>query len=418
MKKSALFFLAAGAAAVVAFAFLLQYQSSSTALTSRSEIVVTNFQQDHGFVRQSSSGTQGDDTETFALGVQSLKLTTDGDGSALFTRKALAPAMNLTDRTMKVWIRADSFDNIDELRVSASGDDFRTWTDYWIFGAGADARHLQDDEWNLVTIAGAHARQTGDPDMSRIDAIQVRVADRGTALPATVWINSIALTPKNDRAIITFAFDGGYESDYLVARPVLDKYHFSATAYVVGSLVGSSGRLSVEQLRDLQDLNGWDIASHSFTHSNLTQRARPEVENDLALSKQFLERNGLYRGADHFAYPQGEFDSDDLRSLVPKYFSTARIAEGGFETLPPPDPYHLRTVMIGTTTTPAQVSQQVQDAIAGGDWLILVFHRIVESTADQRIEYPRSNFEQIVDDVASRGVDVLTVSEVHDGNFR
>ena len=419
MRKIAAFSLATvAAAALLAGTLFLQNQNLSTAAVSRTEIVVTNFQQDHGFVLQSSAGTQRDDPTTYALGEQSLMLTTDGEGSAVFTRKALTPALNFTDRALKVWVKIDGVENLGELRISTTGDDFRTWTDYWVAGARSEAGFLRDNEWNVVTISPGQAAATGDPDSSRVDSIQVRIADKGTGQPLTVWLSSIAVIPKNDRAIVTFAFDDGYASDYSEARPVLDKYHFPATSYVVGALVGSSGRLSVEQLKSLQDLNGWDIASHSYTHSNLTQRAGSEIENDLVLSKQFLERNGFYRGSTHFAYPHGGFDNAELRSLVQKYFDTARIAEGGSETLPPSDPYRLRVLMAVNTTSPAQVSSEVQSAIEGGDWLIIVFHRIVNTNANQEMEYLKSDFEQIVDDVASRGVEVLTVSEVHENKFR
>jgi peptidoglycan/xylan/chitin deacetylase (PgdA/CDA1 family) len=394
-------------------ALFIQDQSPTVALSSKSSVVVTNFQQDHGFVKQSGAGSQADDNSTFSLGEQSLRLTTEGDGTSVFTRKTVSPALNFTDRALKVWVKVDSVDNIRELRISATGDDFRTWIDYWISASNADARFLRNDKWNVITLSPGQASVTGRPDTSRIDTIQVRVTDTGSGRPVTVWFNGIALVQKNDRAIVTFAFDDGYETDYTRARPVLDKYHFSATSYVVGSLVGGSGRLSMEQLKSLQELNGWDIASHSYTHANLTARARPEIDENLRLSKEFLERNGFYKGSDHFAYPHGEFDNDELRSLVQEYFATARTTAGPSETLPPSDPHRLRAMLVLNDVSPEEISRQVQAAMAGGDWLILVFHRIVESEADDETEYLQSDFESIVDDVASRGVEVLTVSEVH-----
>jgi hypothetical protein len=64
------------------------------------------------------------------------------------------------------------------------------------------------------------------------------------------------------------------------------------------------------------------------------------------------------------------------------------------------------------------VSRQVQAAAAGGDWLILVFHRIVDTNPINDMQYRKADFEAIVDDIASRGVEVLTVSEVHARGFR
>lgn len=418
MRRTVAIFLAVAVVAASLIGALLGIQTPSTAASPKSEVVISNLQQDHGFVLQSSAGTQQDDLAEYALGTQSLKITSDGNGEPVFTRKELSPALNFTDRMLKIWIKIDGVGNIGELRLSATGDDFRNWADYWISGDKARATFLRDNQWNVITLSSAQATMVGRPDLSHIDSIQLRVSDVGRARQANVWINGIALVPQNDRAVITFAFDDGYESDYTSARPVLDKYHFSATSYVIPSLAGSLDRLSVDQMKKLQDLNGWDIASHSYSHSNLTARVRPEIDDDLALSKQFLQRNGLYRGSDHFAYPYGEFDNDTLRSVVQKYFSTARTAEGPSETLPPSDPYRLRVMMVSNTTSPAEVSQRVQASIDGGDWLILVFHRIVDSDARLDTMYLKSDFELIVSDVASRGVDVLTVSEVYAEKFR
>ncbi|MGI0035703.1 MAG: polysaccharide deacetylase family protein, partial [Nitrososphaera sp.] len=220
------------------------YLSPSTALVSKGDVIVTNFQPGHGFVIQSASGPQVDDTSDFAIGNQSLKLVTDGDGSAVFTRKSeISPALNFTDRLLKLWIKVNGTGNLSELRVTVTSDDFRTYTDYWIAGGkGAGTGFLVDNEWNVVTLSPSQSAPIGDSDISRVDTIQIRVADDGLGRPLTLWVNSLVLVAKNDRAIVTFAFDDGYDTDYTKARPVLDRYQFPATSYVIASLVGAPGR--------------------------------------------------------------------------------------------------------------------------------------------------------------------------------
>ncbi len=392
----------------------------STAQISNRELIISNFQSDHGFVLVSETGTQLQDAASFALGNQSLKLVTSGDSLPVFTRKSdILPSLNFSDRLLEVWIKVNGTENVSELRVTVTGDDFGTYTDYWIAGdAGMQASFLGENRWNILTLSKSHSTAEGLSDISRVESIQIRVVDDGSGRPVTVWINSLSLVTRNDRPVITFTFDDGFETDYAVARPVLDRYHFSATAYVIPSMVGGPDRLNLTQLRDLQDLNRWDIASHSFSHGNLTSIPPSEIENELLLSQQFLVNNGFRDAAAHFAYPYGEFDNDDLKSQVQKYYKTARTAEGEFETLPPSDPYRLRAMVVTNSTTPSDVSEQVQSAIANGDWLILVFHRIVESDADEEFKYLASDFAAIVDDVASRGVDVMTISQVYDNKYR
>ena len=112
---------------------------ASTAQVSNRELILSNFQSDHGFVLQSGTGIQLEDTTSFAIGNQSLKLVTTGDGSPVFTRKSdIVPALNFTDKLLKVWIKVNGTDSVSELRVTVTSDDFRTYTDYWIAGdAGA-----------------------------------------------------------------------------------------------------------------------------------------------------------------------------------------------------------------------------------------------------------------------------------------
>jgi len=394
--------------------------ASSTAQVSNKELIVSNFQSDHGFILASETGTQLQDPASFAIGNQSLKLVTPGDGSPVFTRKSdIVPTLNFTDRLLKVWIKVNGTENMSELRVTVTADDFGTYTDYWIAGdAGMQSSFLGENRWNILALSKSHSKAEGLSDISRVESIQIRAVDDGSGKPVTVWVNSLSLVAGNDRPVVTFTFDDGFETDYAVARPVLDRYHFPATAYVIPSMVGEPDRLDLTQLRDLQDLNGWDIASHSYSHSNLTSILPTEIENELLLSKQFLESNGFRNAAAHFAYPYGEFDNGDLKSQVQKYYKTARTAEGAFETLPPSDPYRLRAMVVTNSTTPSDVSEQVQSAITNGDWLILVFHRIVQSDADEELKYPVSDFAAIVDDVASKGVDVMTISQVYDNKYR
>jgi peptidoglycan/xylan/chitin deacetylase (PgdA/CDA1 family) len=364
-------------------------------------------------------GNQTDDRVDLAMGEQSLRIVTQGDGLPVFTRKSdISPALNFTDRLLKVWIKVNGTDNVSELRVTVTNDEFQTFADYWIAGdMSADASFLRENQWNVLTLSPSQSGFLGSPDISSVNSVQVRVVDNGLGSPVTVWLNSLSLVAKNGRAIVTFAFDDGYNSDYLRARPALDEYHFSGTSYIIASNVGAPGRLTLAQLKNLQELNGWDIASHSYSHSNLTLLSSSEIQNELSLSQQFLENNGLHSGSEHFAYPFGEFDNDDLKQLVPKYYKTARTDGGGVETLPPSDPYRLRVFVVDNSTSPAAVSERVQSAIINSDWLILVFHRIVAQGPVEGSEYLRADFEAIVDDVASRGVDVMTVSEVYESKY-
>jgi len=301
-----------------------------------------------------------------------------------------------------------------------TGDNFQTYKNYWIHGYGNNpsAQYLRNNQWNLATISLTQTDSVGSPDISNINAIEIRVTDKGTG-PVTVWLNDLSLVKNHGGGIATFTFDDAVDNQYTNARPILDKYNFSATAYVPTKWIGNKNKLTLEQLRVLQDASGWDISAHTLYHTDLTEPSyAPQFEDMLASPKQYLLDNGFVKGVDHFAYPYGHFDNDESMQLVKKYYKTARGTRGMTETLPVADQYKLRVMYVLNSTPPAQIFDRVQNAMDNGDWLILVFHSIVDSNIQDNEEYLKSNFEIVVDGIKKKGIDVMTVSDVYNNEFR
>ena len=156
------------------------------------ETQITTFQAGHGFKKMNPSGIQLDDSEDHVIGQQSLKLTTGGDGLAVFTRIiGISPPLDLDEKSMKVWVKVSDVSKIRELRVTVTGDKFETYRNYWISGPGVNSTDLKDNEWSVVTIRAENMRDVGAVDISRIDTIQLRVVDDGTG-PVSVRFNGLA----------------------------------------------------------------------------------------------------------------------------------------------------------------------------------------------------------------------------------
>ena len=106
-----------------------------------------------------------------------------------------------------------------------------------------------------------------------------------------------ALPPKP--VIITF--DDAFESVYTYALPILKSVNFRAVVYVITDYIGLKSKweplkiqqrylhLNHQQLAELRD-NGFEIGSHSKTHSHLPFCSIEKIKDELYGSKKFLEQ--------------------------------------------------------------------------------------------------------------------------------
>jgi peptidoglycan/xylan/chitin deacetylase (PgdA/CDA1 family) len=125
--------------------------------------------------------------------------------------------------------------------------------------------------------------------------------------------------------VVILNFDDGRLSQYTNAIPILDKYGFKATFYVVCNYIGKKdGYMDWKEIKALQK-EGHDIGSHSMNHVRLEKLSKKNVEYEVGQSKRCLQDHGI--NAKSFAYP---FDSgsDDktVINIVAKYYEIGRTA--------------------------------------------------------------------------------------------
>lgn len=115
---------------------------------------------------------------------------------------------------------------------------------------------------------------------------------------------------------VILTFDDGNEDNFTYAFPIMQRYGFTGTAYLVANRIGSEGFLSRAELREMIAA-GWEIGSHSMTHSDLTLLDRSEWRREILDSRLKLERE-LDVEVESFAYPFGSF-IPDLAGVIEKF---------------------------------------------------------------------------------------------------
>jgi len=128
--------------------------------------------------------------------------------------------------------------------------------------------------------------------------------------------NDFQIHSKRHPVVITF--DDADESVYHHALPVLKRYRFTATTFVISNYVGKlntwdanlggiySRQLKWEQIKELLN-SSWEIGSHTATHRDLLGLSIKEIESELRCSKEIIEQN-MNRPIQFIAYPFNRFN--------------------------------------------------------------------------------------------------------------
>ncbi len=111
---------------------------------------------------------------------------------------------------------------------------------------------------------------------------------------------------------IILTFDDGSESIYTTALPIMQRYGFSGTSYLVYNYLGITHHMDVEQIRALHAA-GWEIGSHGLSHVDLT--TRPDRQTDEIVESRRMFQALLGVPVLSFAYPFGAYNDDSLRNI-------------------------------------------------------------------------------------------------------
>lgn len=252
---------------------------------------------------------------------------------------------------------------------------------------------------NLLTIAAIGGCAGSSPSTGPQSAFGSPEL-RPTTLSAPLRPDIVAQFCAN-HSLVTFVIDDGWITDYTVKKPIFDAHG----AVAVSAIISARRALSDGHLRELQAA-GWEIASHSRTHLDLTKLTQADLESEIGGSKAELEAIGLRVNA--FVFPYGLGNARVERMARQYYAATAQIGYG-LNRWKRPDPFKLGRNIFGTQYAPPNRNSlkfyetQVDSARSMGRWLIYAVHELIGADAQ--------NLNDLLDYVQRQGVPIVTLSQ-------
>lgn len=382
---------------------------------------VTQFQGDDGFEPDPGPGPLNmADTSDFVLGSQSAFVETSGAGVPRTLSRRGMPAIDFTDRMPKLWLKIDNVAHVRALDLVLGDSNFANSYTFKLASTQGQ-QYTTEGDWVAFTVSWDPQTFTtiGHPSRSQITDIMLRVTDKQSGTPVRLHVNGLGLVKepldKYPEGVVTFTFDDGF-AEMLPGSSVLAAAGFPATTYVIVDIIDRPGRV---QLADLQALDaaGWDIAVHAYSDVHHSARysalTNSEVEDDMVSAREWVMQQ-RFSGYDHCSYPGGDFTGGtDVLSLAQKYFTSCRtIYTRQREAVPASDPRKLRVFYVTRDVRLETVQAAIDHAKAARQWVILVFHKIVETTPALSTEWAAHDFTALVEYVRAKGVPVATVSQV------
>jgi peptidoglycan/xylan/chitin deacetylase (PgdA/CDA1 family) len=190
-------------------------------------------------------------------------------------------------------------------------------------------------------------------------------------------LNAIRSEPRKARfRPVVITFDDAYSDFYTQGFPVLRKYGFTATVFVITGFTGQdrsvrNGRefMSWNDVREVA-AHGISVGSHTVTHPELRAMAPAQLHEEIASSKRCLE-DKLGRPVNSFSYPYAFPEPDiDFVGLLRNLLKTEQY-ENGVSTIigtagRSHDPYFLPRLPVNTYDDLCLFTAKLE---RGYDWL-------------------------------------------------
>ncbi len=142
----------------------------------------------------------------------------------------------------------------------------------------------------------------------------------------TISYSQLSPTPSSNNIantkVVILSFDDNRKGDFTYAKPILDKYGFKATFFIICGKTTDKGAMNWQEIASMQS-DGMDIESHTMTHKHLNHLSANALNFEIAGSKQCLANHGY--NTTSFAYPYDEgADNVTVVNTVAKYYDLAR----------------------------------------------------------------------------------------------
>lgn len=192
--------------------------------------------------------------------------------------------------------------------------------------------------------------------------------------------------------VVVLTFDDAVRSHATFVGPLLKKYGFGGTFFVVEfppDFEDKTKYMTWEQISALNEM-GFEIGNHTWKHTHVNKMNKDQFITELAYIESKCREYGIPRPVS-FAYPAYDTDPSAIQTLQEEDYFFARV--GGSQ---PYDPEKDHPYLIPSFSTTGDDKQRVLDAIQqakDGKIVVLTIHGVPDD-AHPWVNTPPELFEE------------------------
>lgn len=231
-----------------------------------------------------------------------------------------------------------------------------------------------------------------------------------TAILTTMFITPNAAIGSK---MVVLSFDDSTLGQYTIAKPILDKYNFKGTFFMVCNYIGRPEHMNWTQINTLQK-EGHDIESHSMSHKHLSRLSDIKLQYEIGQSKVCLADHGIDSTIFGYPYSDGS-NKQNVVNIVSKYYTLARDGGEPIQSLKSVDRYSLHaSTQSGSNDSDKlktfidKVNRANSTAVAS-----IKFHTFVNNTGNKdKISTSPQLFDQEMKYLHDNGFNVIRMKDL------
>jgi len=203
-------------------------------------------------------------------------------------------------------------------------------------------------------------------------------------------------TAGTNKTRVVFIFDDGWESVYLKAYGIMNKYDYTASISVIPLLVGKKEYMSYEQLSQLQ-LKGWELLNHSYSHEENKYDNPDRLLADFNKAREWMKNRYMGRCSNMLIIPYGEINPYLINRLKAAGYDSARTSDNIIILNKNEIEYYpVTTVNLLTNVSADEVKEILAQAFSEPKTILFVLHKIGEVDDGSGMTYSEYRFAEII----------------------